>query len=249
VSQFDTRRRLIRCGLLLAAAAVNEAVLPAGARPGSIDTGAERAATELDSTDSYRLALLKIKGHLSVARALLQVRASGAGYHLRRPVHELFQRIEPGLEDRDAPLTRDILMQLEGATDASAPAALAIIDSAAAAVDGSFAQAGPLRARSALALSEVLLREAVRQYAEAVSNNEVVDMRAYQTGRGFVVQAEALVRHTTGIKGKPDHDALLAAVVLIRQAWPGVRPPPIVFDPQSVAGRLHDAVAAMNALR
>lgn len=215
----------------------------------SIETGYTQAAGQLDPTDSYRLALLQIKGHLSVARTLLQLRAPGAEHHMRGPVQKVFERIGPELDDRNAPLTNDVLVQLERATDTTPQAALATIDSAAAAVDGSFAQAGPMTAQSALALSEALLRQAVQQYAESVTDNEVVDLEGYRSGRGLVTQAEALVRHSSGVKGRPGHDTLIAAVVLIRQAWPGIRPPPIVFDPQSVAGRLDDAVAALDDLR
>ncbi|MBS1269715.1 MAG: hypothetical protein MAG794_00666 [Gammaproteobacteria bacterium] len=218
----------------------------AEAKSTSIETGYTQAAGQLDPTDFYRLALLKIKGHLSVARALLQVRAPGADYHLREPIRSIFKRVQPQLGDRNAPFTNDVLVQLERATETTPQAALVTIDSAAAAIDGSFAQTGPMTARSALSLSEVLLRKAVQRYADSVSNNEVVDLRGYQTGRGFVIQAEALVRHASGVRGQPGHDTLLLAVVLIRQAWPGIRPPPIVFDPQSIAGRLDEAVAAMD---
>lgn len=221
----------------------------AEATPASVDTDYTRAAGRLDHTDSFRLALLKIKGELAVARALLQIRAPGAAHHMGAPVRNIFQSIEPDLKDRNAPLTSDVLVQLERAPDTTPQAALATIDSAAAAIDGSFAQTGPMTPQSALALAEVLLREAVQHYADSVTDNEVVDLEGYRTGRGLVIQAEALVRHSSGVKGQPGHDALLAAVVLIRQAWPGIRPPPIVFDPGSVAGRLDEAVAAMDALR
>lgn len=207
------------------------------------------APDSLDPADAYRLELLKIKGHLGVARALLQLGDPGAGEHLGGAIAEIFDGIALQLSDRNAPLSRDTLTQLEAAVDAAPAAALTTIDDAASAIDGSFAQLGPLSAESALALSEALLREAVALYTESVSDNEVVDDRAYQTGRGYVVQAEALVRHSSGIKGAPGHEALLAAVVLVRQAWPGIRPPPIVFDPQSVADRLEEAVAAMDRLR
>lgn len=205
-------------------------------------------AGRLDATDNYRLALLKIKAHLSVARALLQIRAPGADYHLGEPIGQVFEAVEGELDERSAPLTRDTLAQLRRATDAAPGAALATIDTAAGAVDGSFAQTGAMRPSSALALSEQLLRAAVALYTEAVADNEVVDLRAYRTGRGYVTQAEALVRHSSGIKGRPGYDELLATVVLVRQAWPGIRPPPIVFDPRSVAGRLDEAVAALKVL-
>lgn len=248
MSNLNARYRLILCSFLLVSA-LAAMIQHARAQSTSVDTGYTQAARRLDATDSYRLALLEIKGHLSAARALLQVRAPGADYHLAQPIQQIFDGIEAELAARSAPLTRDVLIQLERATEAPPQAALATIDSAAAAIDGSFAQTGPLRAHSALDLSEVLLRQAVHMYANAVSNNEVVNERGYRTGRGLVLQAEALVRHSSGVKGQPGQDALLAAVVLIRQAWPGIRPPPIVFDPHSVAGRLDDAVAALDELR
>lgn len=256
----NTWRRFVLAGLLLIPVAVaaiqRQTDDPAPAviqlaqnQPAAGGTAVASSAAELDRTDAYRLALLKIKGHLGIARALLQVRAPGADYHMGDPVRELFKSIEAELDDRNAPFSRDVLAQLEGAMVAAPQTALATIDSAAAAIDGSFAQTGPMAPQSALALSEILLREAVQHYADSVTDNEVVDVRGYRSGRGLVLQAEALVRHATGIQGQPGHEALLAAVVLIRQAWPGVQPPPIVFDPESVAARLEQALAALGDLR
>ena len=64
-----------------------------------------------------------------------------------------------------------------------------------------------------------------------------------------MTEAEALVRYASGLQGRPGHTALLDVVILIRQAWPGIVPPPIVFDPLDVAGRLDEAVEAMEQLR
>jgi len=222
------------------APAVNITVVP---------TAHAASTAQLGDVDTFRLQLLKLKGHLGVARALLQLRKPGADYHLQQPFQEIFRTIEPELKARSAPLTEDVLTQLDRATEAPAQAALTMLDSAASAIDGSFARPGVLTPESALALSEALLRAAVDRYADSVENNEVVDLPAYQTGRGFVVQAEALVRHSTGLSDLPAHDALLASVVLIRQAWPSVIPPPIVFDPQSVSEKLDEAITAMDKLR
>lgn len=213
---------------------------------GSADAG---AAERLDTTDSYRLTLLKMKGQLSVARALLQIRADGADYHMRQPVQDIFEAAKAEFERRRAPFTADTLEELEHAPTDEPVIALTTIESAVTAINGSFAQTGAMSTESVLALSEALLRAAVAKYTDAVVDNEVVDLRKYQSGRGFVTVAEALVRHSSGLKGRPGHEDLLRAVVLIRQAWPGVIPPPIVFGPESVAGRLEQAVAAMDELR
>lgn len=215
----------------------------------SAEAGGMGAAAELDAADAYRLALLKMKGHLSVARALVQLRAPGADYHMRQPMQDIFWSAESEFKHRDAPFTVDFLEQLEYAPKGDPVTTLATIKSAANALDGSFAQTGAMDVRSVVDLVEALLREAVANYAVAVIDNEVVDLRQYQSGRGLATEAEALVRYHGGLRGRPGHEELLKAVVLIRQAWPGVIPPSIVFDPPSVARRLAEAVVAMEELR
>lgn len=190
-----------------------------------------------------------MKGYLSVARALLQLRAPGADYYMQDLLQGVFRDTEAELERRSAPFTADFLQQLEAASGTDPEASLATIESAVFAIDGSFAQTGAMDAESVLALSEALLREAVARYADAVSDNEVVDLAKYQSGRGFVTEAEALVRYAGALKGQPAHEELVKSVTLIRQAWPGVVPPPIVFGPASVERRLDEAVAAMDKLR
>jgi len=217
----------------------------------AIATGiaARIAAAELDARDAYRLELLRMKAYLSVARALLQLRAPGAERYVREPLQEIFRDTQGELERRGAPFTADFLQQLDAVPTSEPAAALATIDSAVFAIDASFAQTGAMDANSVLAVVEALLREAVARYGDAVIDNEVVDLADYQSGRGFVTEAEALVRYAGALRERPGHEALVRAVTLIRQAWPGVVPPPIVFDPASVAGRLDEAVAAMDELR
>ena len=259
----NTQRRLALSGLLVIIAVAMP--LPAG--PGSC-VGASLAATvtgiaipsaaadiqagdagSLNALNSYRLALLEMKGHLSVARELLQTGSPGAEYHLREPIEKLFQRIEPELRNRGAPLTSDIVAPLQRVTETDPDMALALLDSATSAIDGSYAQSGATDAPSILALSEALLRQAVDLYANSVKDNAVTDVPGYQTGRAFANQAEALVRHSTGLRRKPEYEAALASIVLIRQSWPGVEPPPIVFGPGSVAQRLNETVAIMDEMR
>ena len=100
-----------------------------------------------------------------------------------------------------------------------------------------------------VAFTPGLLNDAVADYAAAVTDYEVVDLQRYQSGRGLVTEAEALVRYHGGLRGRPGHEELVKSVVLIRQAWPGIIPPPIVFDPASVEARLGEAIALMENLR
>lgn len=203
----------------------------------------------LDEVDTYRLALLEMRGHLSVARALIRLEAAGAEHHMGASLAGTFRRVEDALERRNAPVTEDMLSELENAATLEPGRALRAVESAVQAINGSFAQTGALDRTSVLGLIEALLRRAVANYADAVEDNEVVDLRRYQTGRGFVIQAEALARHATPLQDLPGHEELVDVVTLIRQAWPSVLPPPIVFDPATVTGRLDQAVAIMQELR
>lgn len=236
----DRLRRFALYGLLL----VTAVALPVDA-----PTGATTGAAPLGAADAYRLAILKMKGQLSVARALVQLRAPGADYHLQQPMQAIFQNAESEFEQRDAPFTADFLKQLANVSAGDPATTLATIASAANALDGSFAQTGAMDVTSALDIVASLLREAVADYAAAVTDNEVVDLRRYQSGRGLVTEAEALIRYHGGLRGRPGHEELVKAMVLIRQAWPGITPPPIVFDPPYVAGRLDEAIAAMENLK
>lgn len=236
----DRFRWFALCGLLLATAV---------ALPVHAQSATTTGAAPLDATDAYRLAILKMKGQLSVARALVQLRAPGADYHLQEPLQAIFRNAESEFEQRDAPFTASFLEQLANVSAGDPATTFATIASAANALDGSFAQTGAMDVTSALDIIASLLRAAVADYAVAVVNNEVVDLRRYQSGRGLVTEAEALVRYHGGLKRRPGHEELLKAVVLIRQAWPSIIPPPIVFDPPSVEVRLDEAVAAMEKLR
>jgi hypothetical protein len=236
----DRFRWFAFCGLLL----VTAVALPVDAQ-----SGATASAAPLDATDAYRLAILKMKGQLSVARALVQLRAPGVDYHLQQPLQAIFQKAKPKFEQRGAPFTADFLEQLANVSADDPATTLATIASAANALDGSFAQTGAMDVTSALDITAALLRDAVADYAAAVVDNEVVDLRRYQSGRGLVTEAEALVRYHGGLRRRPGHEELVKAVVLIRQAWPGIIPPPIVFDPSSVEGRLDEAIAVMENLR
>ena len=236
----------------LAAAGIAVISLVAGpAQAQTEEGGAGDLAAEvgLDAVDAYRLALLRMKGHLGVARGLVRLEAGGAAYHLGEALQTIFEEVETELEERGASLTEATLRELENAVAREPEQALPAIESAAHAIDGSFARAGAMDKGSVLGLVEALLRGAVDNYREAVSDNAVEDLRKYQTGRGLVIQAEALVRHSSPLADAPGQERLLELVTLIRQAWPGIMPPPIVFDPESVADRLDEAVAVMDEMR
>ena len=229
--------------------ALSALAFPALAQTEGVGSGSTAREVELDEVDAYRLALLKMKGHLGIALALTRQDAPGAAYHMDERMQAIYESHKAAFQEWNAPVTEDILRELANAAERAPATALPAIESAVHAVNGSFAQTGSIDKESVLSLVEALLRAAVQNYGEAVENNEVADVQKYQTGRGLVTQAEALVRHSTALEDKPGQEALLDLVTLIRQAWPGLMPPPIVFDPESVADRLEEAVATIEGMR
>lgn len=228
------------------------ALAPAQTGSAAAGSGAQSGApqVELSPVNAYRLALLEMRGHLSVARELVQLGLPGAKYHMGPALEQIYQRIADPLAKRDAPLSEGTLRELKNASSLERTRALPAIESAVNAINGSFAQTGALDAKSVLALVGGLLRNAVADYDAAVSNNdEVNNLQKYQTGRGLVTQAEALVRHSGALASQPGQADLLNVVVLIRQSWPGVMPPPIVFDPRLVRQRLDQAEAIMKKMK
>jgi len=248
-------RRIAAWPVAAGTALLTALAMPALAQGEAGMTGAGDATTvpaskvALSEVDAYRLTLFKMNGHLRIARALIRQRAEGAEYHLGEAMRALYQQSRPAFEARSAPLTTATLDELESAAALEPARALRAVESGATAVNGSFAQTGPMDLDSVLDIVEVLLAEAVAKYAEAVVDNAVVDLRAYQTGRSYVTQAEILVRHSSALKGRERQEDLVFVVMLIAQSWPGIMPPPIVFDPASVAERLHEARAVMETLR
>jgi len=245
-------RRLALAGAVAGAVAAAALATPALAQTGGAGAAQETpvaTGVALDAPDRYRLALLKMRGQLSVARAVVRLGEPAPKHYMATAPRRTFESIAAALAERSAPLTADILGELENAAGLEPNRALRAIESAVQAINGSFAQTGPMDRDSVLGLVEGLLRAAVARYAESVEDNEVVELRAYQTGRGLVTQAEALARHSTALAGVPEQEELLKLVTLIRQAWPGIMPPPIAFAPKDVAARLDEAVAVMDEMR
>jgi len=202
------------------------------------------------ATDAYRLALLKMKAHLGVARALLRQNAPGVDEHLSDAVAEIYANAGAELEKRRAAVSADIVQQLQAAARAGSPLAIEnALETAFTAVDGSLARAGPLGMASALDLAATLFREALVEYRRAVSDNEVVSPMHYRTGAGYVAVGSALTRRARRVDAHGGYARLRDAVALLREAWPGVVPPGIANDPSTVAGWVEDVVSAMDALR
>lgn len=203
-----------------------------------------------DSAHAYRLALLKMKAHLGVARALLRQDAPGAREHLHGPVGEIFSAAAGELERRHAALGPDIVEQLERAAGSGSGLAVEnAMDTALTAVDGSLARAGPLPVAAALELAGALFREALEEYRRGVSSNTVVSPLRYRSGAGYVAVGAALTRRARSAASADAYERLRDAVALLREAWPAVVAPQIANDPDTVAQWLSKVESAIAALR
>ena len=208
------------------------------------------AAGELDATDAYRVALLKMKAHLDVARALMRQGVPGAHYHLREPLREAYKELASELEQRNATLTRDIVEQLASAAEGGSDLLiLSALETASTAIENSLVRTGRMNTRSMLEISRALFRDAVEQYRQAVSEHTVVDTHKYQNGAGYVAVADAVTRRVRGSAGDSGtYQQLRKAVALLREAWPAVIAPAIANGPDTVAAWLADVESALDAL-
>ncbi|NIR31388.1 MAG: hypothetical protein GWN84_19170 [Gammaproteobacteria bacterium] len=208
------------------------------------------AGQVLDATDAYRVALLKMKAHLNVARALTRQGAPGANYHLRGPAQEIYKDLAGELERRGATLTGDIVQQLDRAAEEDSHLAIgSALDTATTAVDNSLVRTGRMTRRSLIEVSRSLFRDAVEAYRKAVSDHAVVDTHKYQTGGGYVAVADALTRRVRrSTPASEAYERLRNAVALLREAWPAVVPPRIANGPDAVAAWLAGVESALDDL-
>ena len=215
---------------------------------GETDNANAADARQLDDLDSYRLALLKMKAHLGIARDLLRQRVGSAGEYMHEPLKAILQAHSKAFRQWGALVDDSILAGLAGAADTeSVPAKINALETAQTAVEGSIARTGRMARTSSLKLARALYHAAVADYGQAVSGNSVVDAFGYRSGRGFVTVAESLLRRSGVFAGDGPLKELRQAALLLREAWPGATLPEIASAPSDVAQWLTRLDTAINS--
>jgi len=202
---------------------------------------------QLDDLDTYRLALLRMKAHLAVARDLARQRVGYSGEHMHGPLNAILQANLDAFKQRGALVDDAILKMLAAAAESESPQARAnAIETAQTAVQGSIARSGKMTKSSSLKLARALYHAAVADYGQAVSGNSVVKPMGYRSGLGFVTVAESLLRRSGAFTSEGVVTELRQAALLLREAWPGATPPQIATNPSDVTQWLARLDAAIE---
>ncbi len=218
---------------------------PATSEGGEGGEGGE-GAQEIASSDTAYLAVLgQMRGHLIVARELMQQgNFAQAEKHIGHPVEELYGSVEPELERRRVKPFKDELTGLLELIQASpgSPDTAKAYQSAVAAVDA--ARLGvPETVRRDPATTAAVVREIVKvaasEYDASIADGAIVETIEYQDSRGFVLYAGELLKAALDPGTGAEASALLAPIqrglAALAKAWPSLKPPPKpVMDARTV---------------
>jgi hypothetical protein len=180
------------------------------------------------SDSDIQLVLAQMQGHLLMAQELLlKKRYSDAEPHAGHPVEELYGSLEPVLRSgRLRPflasleeLRQQIRLNPAAPTTASKlTAAQQAIASASLSISGG----QPMAAATLRQVVRQLADVAVEEYQGAVAGNQVVELIEYQDARGFLLQAQRLLRAATAA---PAWSAMEQTISAMLVAFPSATPP------------------------
>jgi hypothetical protein len=210
-------------------------------------------AQEIASSDTAYLAVLgQMRGHLIVAKELMQQgNFAQAEKHIGHPVEELYGSVEPELQRRRVKpfkQTLTALLELIQAAPGS-PETRQAYQSAVAAIDAAMLGV-PENVRRDPNTTATVVREIVKvaasEYDASIADGAIVETIEYQDSRGFVLYAGELLKSSLGPGARADAVAILVPIqqrlAVLAKAWPGVKPPARPVLPArtvtSLAGKL-----------
>jgi hypothetical protein len=210
---------LILLGAAASAGLLGPVLMPAGvqaqqqqASPSSDPAGGGGAAAPLGhgghaghgsgvvSDPEIQLVLAQMQGHLLMVQELvLQRRYSDAEPHAGHPVEELYGTLEPVLRSgRIRPFLSSLEeLRLQIRLNPAAPATagkLTAAQQAIASASRSISAGQPMAAATLRSVVRKLADDAVQEYQGAVAGDQVVELIEYQDARGFLLQAQRLLR-------------------------------------------------------
>ena len=191
-------------------------------------------ASEPPTTASYVANLGMMRGHLIVAKALLdQGTPEQAEPHLGHPVNEIYASVEEQLQTYKVPAFDENLDEIYNLAK-YAPAAPEIktgytnsieaINQAINAVPAEELQSVPFLRD---VISEILETAAVEYGASIAKNNKIVAKVEYQDARGFVLYVEELSQQTR----LKENRAFNTALQDLKDVFPSVNPPDAAVQP------------------
>ncbi len=208
---------------------------PAASEGGEGGEGGEGAQQIASSDTAYLAVLGQMRGHLIVAKELMQQgNVAQAEKHIGHPVEELYGSVEPELERRRVKPFKESLTALLELIQAApgSPETRKAYQSAIAAIDAAMLGV-PENVRRDPNTTAAVVREIVKvaasEYDASIADGAIVETIEYQDSRGFVLYAEVLLKASLGPGARADAMALLVPIqqrlAVLAKAWPGVKPP------------------------
>ena len=200
----------------------------------SVSSPEQSAAIEPMSDVEYTSALGLMKGHLIVAKELLDLgEPEQAEPHIGHPVEEIYGEIEDELTRRNVPEFKSTMNQLHDLVK-TAPQSPQVVDKyqvGIKAIEDAITAVPEEQRQSPKFVLEVitkLLEPAEEEYKAAIANNRIVEEIEYQDSRGFVFYAESLyekIAQEIQQKNPQVHQTIVSSMKELKTAWPSPIPP------------------------
>ena len=212
----------------------------------------EIAMNETEKDADYMVKLQLMKGHLFVAKELLNAnKIKEAEQHVGHPVEEIYLDVSDRLHEHKVKEFKSNLLDLEdlvkaGATDRDRVAtdfteSVRSIDTAIAALPSEKRQSIDF----VLPVINAILDTANSEYGAAIVKGKVVEVLEYQDSRGFMTYADTLYRSIAAEmtrKYPTAHKNIAANIQQLKTVWPGITPPTIAIKSPTEVGKIIAAI-------
>jgi hypothetical protein len=229
---------------------------PSADHGGEGGEGGEGATTTSTDADiDFMAALGLMKGHLLVAKELLQAKNyTQAEPHIGHPVEEIYADIEQDLARLNVAPFKENLNALHGLikTTPDSPEVNKKFDQAIKDIDGAIAAIPEAKRSTAPFVLESinqLLSVAAEEYEAAIVDNKFVEIVEYQDSRGFVLYSNELFTKIQPQLPPERSGAIKTAMDKLKTAWPSVNPPPSPILPPAEISKLVTEIQATSTAK
>jgi Helix-hairpin-helix motif len=204
--------------------------------------------TGVDKDADYMVKLGLMKGHLYVAKELLDLnKPKDAEPHIGHPVEEIYTDVAEQLKERKVKEFKTTLIALEDLVKAGAkemPKVTTNLKESQQSIDTAIAALPEAQRKNPAFVLQVingLLDTANSEYGAAITDGKIKAAIEYQDSRGFIAYAEQLYQgiSATMAKDSPDaHKIIVENMKQLKTAWPAALPPAAPVKTVEEVGKL-----------
>lgn len=208
--------------------------------------------TGVDKDADYMVKLGLMKGHLYVAKELLDLnKPKDAEPHIGHPVEEIYTDVADQLNERKVKEFKTTLIALEDLVKAGAkemPKVTINLKESQQSIDTAIAALPEAQRKNPAFVLRVingLLDTANSEYGAAITDGKIKAAIEYQDSRGFIVYADQLYQGiaATMAKDSPDaHKIIVENMKQLKTAWPAAMPPASPVKTTTEVGKLITAI-------